>query len=374
MPLNAGPDGAPSHHLRSYIAPAAPATRAPCDGTESEMRVEFGFTPRWFRARCGIDFSERWHRDPLYRRETQVVMRKELNRRFPGLALGGAQPERAQANLDGVHGALTVALIFGIPAEYYPDNWPAAKHAFLPEARIAALEVPDLPRVPIFAQLIEQMDVIEREHGKIEGYVNWQGVLNNAFRIRGPEIFADLLAKPALAHHLFEVLARTMIAGMRFVYERQRRTGVVVRHATVSNCLVNMVSREAYREFLLPYDRMIAQAFDHFGVHNCAWNVDPYVEDYAGIRRLGYIDMGLESDLARVKQLCPDTRRAVMYTPTDLAEKDLAQIQADLVRIRRELSPCDIVMADIDHGTPDARVMAFAEIARDTLDIPPDLA
>ena len=25
--------------LRSYIAPAAPATRAPCDGTEPDLRV-----------------------------------------------------------------------------------------------------------------------------------------------------------------------------------------------------------------------------------------------------------------------------------------------------------------------------------------------
>jgi len=352
-----------THQLRSYIAPAAPATRAPCDGTEPDMRVEFGFTPRWFRERCGIDFSERWHLDPLYRRDTVVAMREELNRRFPPLRLGGEDPEAAPATLDGVRGALLIPMVFGIPAEYYPDNWPAAQHAFLDEAAIAGLDVPDLPAVPVFAQVLDQMDVIERGFGRIEGYLNWQGVLNNAYRIRGPEIFTDLAVNPSLASHLFEVLAQTAIAGMRIVYERQRRTGFEVRHATVSNCLVNMVSPEAYREHLLPYDRMIRDAFEHFGVHNCAWNVDPYIADYAAIPGLGYVDMGIESNLAQAKALCPHARRAVMYKPTDLAGKPLDAIRSDLLRIGRELSPCDIVMADIDHGTPDERVVAFAETA-----------
>lgn len=360
------------HQLRSYIAPAAPATRAPCDGTESDMRIEFGFTPRWYRERCGIDFSERWHLDPLYRRKTVVTMREELNRSFPGLRLGGEEPGRTPATLDGVHGALFVAMIFGIPAEYYADNWPAAKHAFLSEDAIATLDVPHLPDVPVFAQLLEQMDVIEHAFGRIEGYVNWQGVLNNAYRIRGPEILADLAANPPLARHLFEVVARTMIAGMRLVYERQRKTGVIVKHATISNCLVNMVSPETYRERLLPYDAMISKAFEYFGIHNCAWNVDAYIEDYAAIRTLGYIDMGIESGLAKAKRLCPNTRRAVMYKPTDLVAKPLEEIRADLVRIRRQLSPCDIVMADIDHGTPAGRVTAFARMSEGTLDIEPD--
>ena len=104
----------------------------------------------------------------------------------------------------------------------------------------------------------------------------------------------------------------------------------------------------------------------------CAWNVDPYLGDYAGIRPLGYIDMGLESDLARAKRLCPGTRRAVMYAPKDLVGKPLEAIRADLARIRRELSPCDVVMADIDHGTPDDRVQAFATLAHEALRAPPE--
>lgn len=353
------------HQLRSYIAPACPATRTPCDGTESGLRIEFGFTPRWYREACGIDFSKSWHLDPLARRETVVRMRKELNRRFPALQLGGPDPDATPATIDGVHGALSVAMIFGIGADYYPDNWPAAQHNYLSVDAIAALSPPDLPNAPVITQILEQMDIIEREFGRIEGYLNWQGVLNNAFRIRGPEIFSDLMTDPDLAHHLFEVITGTMISGMRLVYERQARTGVFIRHATLSNCVVNMVSPDLYREHIFPWDETISQAFDHFGIHNCAWNVDPYIEDYARIEKLGYVDMGIMSDMTKAKRLCPNARRAVMYTPTDLANKSADELRTDLARIYEELGPCDVVMADIDAGTPDERVLEFAKLAEE---------
>jgi hypothetical protein len=351
--------------LRSYIAPGAPATRTPCDGSESALRIEFGFTPRWYQKHLGIDFSNRWHVDPIYRGETVTAMRRELHRRFPSL-FPAAYPIPAM-NLDGVHGALVVCGLFGIPGEYYADNWPAARHAYLSEEAIAALEKPSLADMPMMAQVFEQMDTIERECGQITGYLNWQGVLNNAYRLRGPELFADMLMNPGLARHLFEVIAETMIAGMRLVYARQAQTGVRIRHSTVSNCLVNMVSPELYREHLLPWDKHLAQAFPAFGIHNCAWNADPYIDDYATVEPLGYIDMGVESDLARARERCPNARRALMYTPKDLHHKSPDELRNDLARIARDYAPCDIVMADIDYETPDERVLFFAKLAEEVM-------
>ena len=353
------------HQLRSYIAPAAPATRAPCDGTESTLRVEFGFTPKWFRQHCAIDLSERWHLDPRYRRASVLEMCRILNQRVPALALGGAEPEARPANLDGVHGALVKSMLFGISATYYADNWPAARHDHLSADEVVALRPPDIASTPVFQQNQKQMDLIEADHGRIEGYLNWQGVLNTAYRLRGQDIFMDMAAAPEVARHLFSVVTETMVAGMRSTYARQAQSGFTVRHATVSNCMVNMISPAQYREFLLPCDREISEAFAHFGIHNCAWNADPYVADYGSIEKLGYVDMGIESDLARAKRACPTARRALMYTPTDLVNKSMAAIREDLLRIRHDYSPCDIVLADIEAGTPDKRVLEFAALARE---------
>jgi hypothetical protein len=152
-----------------------------------------------------------------------------------------------------------------------------------------------------------------------------------------------------------------MISAARLLYRRQRESGLDVRFATVSNCLVNLISPEQYREHLLPFDCRIAESFGCIGIHNCAWNATPYLQAYAEIPHVAYIDMGIHSDLVRARDLFPHARRALMYTPTDLANKSMKQLRADLDRTAAEYGPCDIVAADIEAGTADKRVQALLD-------------
>lgn len=73
-------ESANNHQLTYYVALAAPAARAPAEGTEAFMRPEIGFTPAWFHGHCGIDFSRRWHEEPDYRLETHTIMREQISR------------------------------------------------------------------------------------------------------------------------------------------------------------------------------------------------------------------------------------------------------------------------------------------------------
>ena len=352
--------GASNCQLISYIAPGAPATRRPATGAEPFLRPEIGFTPRWYREALGIDFSERWHTDPAYRKETVLRMKDELKRRFPGTAIGGIDRTGEPADfLTGTFGVCTVAGIYGVPLVYSKDNWPDSQRRYLEPDEIDRLEPPDLDANPFFQRLMAQTDWIAASEGRVEGFINFQGVLNNAHRLRGEKLFLDLFDAPDRCRHLFDGVCTTMIEAARQLHRRQRQSGVDIGFITVSNCLVNMVSPEQYREFLLPFDQRLAEAFGCIGVHNCAWTADPYIEDYAKIAHLGYIDMGLESDLARAKKLFARARRAIMYKPTDLANKSLPEIQADLERIARDYAPCDVVVADIEAGTSDQRVLEF---------------
>ncbi len=344
--------------LVSYIAPSAPATRRLAKGDEPFLRPEVGFTPRWYRKALGIDFGLRWHSDVWYRRQSVLAMRSELRRRFPDTAIGEDDgPDAPLDLLTGVFGTCTVAAIFGLPIVYAADNWPDVEHQYLTREQMAALDVPDLSTNPIFQDLLRQIDEIERIQRQASGYINWQGVLNNAQRLRGPELFIDLYEVPRLAHHVFDVICETMLQCIRRLYERQSAGGVDYCFGTISNCLVNMISPVQYEEFFLPRDRRIAAAFATLGIHNCAWNANPYMEFYATVPNLGYIDMGIESDLRKARSLMPSVRRALMYTPMDLANKPTEDIFADLERIACEYGPCDVVLADIDYGTPDERIL-----------------
>jgi hypothetical protein len=148
-----------------------------------------------------------------------------------------------------------------------------------------------------------------------------------------------------------------MLDGYRRVHARQRQAGTEYCFGTTANCVVNMVSPKHYEELLLPFDLKLRSAFTNFGIHNCAWSVTPYLAAYARVPDLGYLDLGLASDLPAVKRLFPQARRNLIYTAMDMMNKTDAQIREDFERIARELGPCDLGLPNMELGVSDERIL-----------------
>ena len=326
------------------------------------MRCEVGFNPSWFHKFCGVDFSEEWHKDPKVRLQGHEKMSAEIKRRFPGYNIGGVLDEKPLDLLTGTYGIGVVDRIFGRSLKYFPDRWPVPVGEALTDAEVDALVVPDIASNGFFQGLLGQVDEIQQLTGSARGYLNWQGVLNTAFRLRGQEIFIDMVLAPNRARHIFEVVAETMIQSVKMLYARQRQAGVDNQFLSISNCTVNMAGPRPYEELLLPCDRRIRSEFQDFGIHNCAWSVTPYLDAYATIAGVGYIDMGLHSDMEKAHQLFPDARRNLLYTSMDLKDKSDEELSRDFKRIAQDLGPCDVGLADIEIDVPDARIMLAMDL------------
>ena len=353
--------------LRNHIPISGPARREATDGTESDMRVSLGFVPAWFYQRCGVNFTAKWHKDPFYRYDRLVKMKKELCKAFPSISYWSEDYKDDLATISGCYGAYVIPKVFGFPLIYEKDRWPEIDRnkEKLSIKEIEKLNVDNILSSSFAEEIFHQMDIIEAEWGKIHGYLNWQGVLNNAFHLRGEDIFTDFYDKPTLVHYFFSIISGVTIRLAQKVQKRQRNSGFYVNHFCVSNCTVNMVSPDIYREFLFPYDKKIAESgFERFGMHTCNWNVTPYLEEIRKLPKVGYLDMGIMSDMKKVKKMFPEARRAVMYSPVRLQEASLNEIKKDMEKIYNELSPCDIVMADIQTTTSDQRVNQLLKICK----------
>jgi hypothetical protein len=351
--------------LRNHIPISAPAQREPADGTESDLRVSLGFEPAWFYRRCGIDFSERWHKDPYYRYQTLKTMKTELVKAFPSVSYWNPLYEEDLATLSGCYGIYVIPRVFGLSLLYGMDRWPVLDpEKKLSREEIEKFNVEKLLEGPFVEELFYQMDILESEWGKIHGYLNWQGILNNAFHIRGQEIFLDMVEQPDWVNDFFTTICEVMIELATRVQERQRNSGFYIDQFSVSNCVVNMISPEMYREFVFPHDKRIALSFERFGVHTCNWNITPYIDILKDLPHLGYLDMGMMSEMAKAKKIFPETRRAVIYSPVTLQDAPLEVLRQDMERVYQELAPCDIVMADIQASTSDQRVNELLELCR----------
>ncbi len=350
--------------LRNHIPIAGPARREPADGTESDLRVSLGFVPAWYRQRGDVDFSERWHTDPYYRATTLKQMKAELLKAFPSAGWDAARNDDL-TTISGCYGSYMIPNMFGIPLRYTEDRWPQLHPQKLSLQEIEQLTSASILNAPIVENLFRQMDIIAREWGLIHGYMSWQGVLNNAFNIRGQEIFVDLVERPDFAHQFFSLIADVMIQIAQSVQRRQRESGFNINQFSVSNCVMNMISPRMYTQFIFPYDKKIAKSFERFGVHTCNWNVTPYLKILSNLPKLGYLDLGMMSDMRKARAMFPETRRAVLYSPVRLQDASVGEIRVDLGRIYREFAPCDVIMADIQARTPDHRVHELLNICRE---------
>ncbi len=354
--------------LRNHIPISGPATREPCDGTEGSLRVSLGFVPKFFHDKLGVDFSHKWHNDPVYRYETLVEMKTCLNECFPDVPYFVPKFENGIESTSGtisaVYGIQTIPSLYGIEMIYAKDDWPNSKNGqLIPKEELENLSPIDLQSAPTFQNLMSQMDTIEQKYGKINGYLNYQGILNIAFKLRGADIFTDMLDEPEFAKFLFAHIADTIMRTSKAIQARQRSSGFEVDLLSMSNCVMNMVSPDMYDEFIKPLDKMLSTEYQRFGIHTCNWNITPYIDRLSDIEKLGYIDMGMISDMKKVREVFPHSRRAVLYTPISLQDKSMDEIAKDIQKIYDELAPCDLVMADITADTPIEKVNEFLALA-----------
>ena len=358
-----------SHLIYPYVpfAGALVWNRAQADA--SPVKVHVSFSPDWFAARMGLDMGESWHWDPLLRRESFAGMARALNAAFPRLRIGG-DPDSIRGGLSQIANCAPVAALFGQEVLYSSGGWPENNRRLLDDAAADSLEVPDFESGEFFLRLMKQMGAIQAEWGAIDGELNYQGVLNTAFRLRGEQIFMDMAAAPERAHNVLDVVCRTTVRFADAVYERQASSGVVKDYFVTSNCVVNMVSEDNYRDFVMPYDRRLSEHYAHFGVHNCGWKVDAYAKAYSEIRTLGYLDFGIQSDLPALKKLFPRTVLTVILNPDDVIGRSATDVRAALEKLRDSLQECRILLGSLDGRTRSTEVDAFFSVTADVWGVP----
>jgi hypothetical protein len=329
-------------------------------------RLTVSFTPNWYHKKLGIDFSKKWHTDPFYRQQSYIQMKKYMLDTFPEYDPLDIGDEHTYNNCPATIGAAFsiafIPAIFGKSIEYCHNNWPSATGGYLTDKEVESLDIPNLDKNSFFHDFLIQLKKIHEVEGGIKGQLNYQGVLNNAIKLRGEQVFIDMLTRPSLSNHLFEVITKTMVNVVKKIYQLQKESGIETDdHFVTSNCTVNMISSQTYQEHLLKFDKMLADSFRHFGIHNCAWKVDPYLDAYAKIPNVAYLDFGLDSDFKKIKKLFPLTRRSLIYDPERLNIKSNSFVE-DFERIKNDLFPCDVILASLDTHISIERIHEFIKI------------
>jgi hypothetical protein len=337
------------------------------------LPVEFVFAPAWWNKREGITFDEDFFYHPARRVEVERRMEKALYDRWGGYGLG-ADHQKDHPVVGPVHLAAgyLVSEMLGCEVHYReagpPEVVPSTRaDLFLDEEAVF--------RSPAYARFNRLVEALKARFGRLEGDVNWGGVLNIAMDLRGQRIFEDMYDQPVETGAFFAGIGRVI---ERFVGQVEQETGtssVAVNRSVRffrkpvylhSECSHTMISVDDYETFLMPIDQAWSRNHDVFGIHYCGADPHRYAGAFAKIPKLAFLDVGWGGDLKILRAALPDTFLNIRLSPVELVGQTVGEIRAVVRRLVADAGDSSLTglcCVNMDDKVTDEKVTAILETA-----------
>jgi hypothetical protein len=335
--------------------------------------VEVIFNPNWWFRNYGIRFDESFYFDREIRIRNDVKMRSALYQRF-GIGVPDPAP-RPVVGSDQVAGGFVVPALLGVEIRFTGNQAPWQVPRELSREAVLALRVPEIESTWPMSRLIADMDWLEQQFGHVAGDFNTDGILNTALQLRRQQFFLDMLEDPELVTHLCGVIMQTQGRVAEYMRRRAGTCSTAVNRSIVNvdrtiylhaNCSVQMVSPVLFAKTLLEFECALAGKLRPYGIHHCGNNLHLFAESYARSGAVFY-DAGWGSDVGRCSRALAGAFLNLRLSPMRMLECSPDEIRRDAEQLLTDAGRKDQVglcCINMDHGTPDANVLALFTAAR----------
>ena len=336
------------------------------------------FHPSWWHKNAGIDFSQPFFDDYKYRMDCDVRMRRALYDHFGAYGIGEKNPQpRPLIGTDLLAAGYVYSELLGCGIVYQPDNSPQVICRNLDVDDLDQVKVPDLDHDPVWARTQRQIDGLLQDYGRVETYINLQGIQNIALDLMGQELYTAYYTDPDEVSELLQKITdMTIEIGRRFRALSSDISGgvtgivrkVMPENYLTSNCSVEMVSNACYEEFLLPHDQRLADEFTCFGIHHCGKSMEHVCEGYSKVPNLAFAEVGAGSNIPYVREHLPNTWLNLRYSAVNIQNETPEQIHENVQRMlregRAEEGKISISCVGMDVNTPEASIIAFLDACK----------
>ncbi len=270
-----------------------------------------------------VKFGERYFNDPEYRRQQDILINQKLfdyfSQYWPEYAAGyAAEP----GYVVGVGQAFVIlAALFGSQIVYYDDFHPdctANPLAWVTDAD--QLRVPDIANTWPMSQYLDQYAELVAKYGpqrvSLAGFesqaihsphlrgLTMHSPLTTAYKLRGEQLFLDMVERPQLAQRLFAVVRDTYCQICdRLIEIAGHKSDVIFFGA----CFSSLVSESVWRKWEMPAIIEIAERYNaRILLHSCGRSTH-ILKPLSEISCLQEVHLGDATNLAEARRLMPNT-------------------------------------------------------------------
>ena len=270
----------------------------------------------------GVKFNERYFNDPEYRHEQDIIINRRLydyfSQHWPEFASNYAQEPGYMVGSTAAY--ITIAALFGSEIRYFDDFHPDCTPDPLDWVTdLDQLRVPDIADTWPVSRYLEQYTGLVEKYGRERvsftgfesraiHFPHLQGLtmhspLTTAYKLRGSQLFIDMVEQPELAQRLFSVIRDAYYQICDLLIEIAGYKSDVIFFGA---CFSSLVSERVWREWEMP---AIVEIASHYGalilLHSCGRSTH-ILKAMSELPLLLEAHLGDETDLAEARRLLPD--------------------------------------------------------------------
>ena len=224
--------------------------------------------------------------------------------------------------------------------------------------QVMALTPPDYATNPAVESLRQAIRETKHQYGSAVN-TSFSGLLFQAMKVRGQELFIDFYENPAMVHHLMAVLGETLYRHLRFLKEECGTIPYFVL-GSCSNC---MISPTLYDEFLRPHEARVSTLSQYLmghpramGMHHCGTKADAYFPVYAKIPELEMIEASWDTDMELGRRTIPGLLFKPMLDPIRLDQMTETALAAQVGALLEHPAVIEIQAFDLSQFCTVAKV------------------
>lgn len=324
------------------------------------LEVDISFSRLYYTKRFGLRYEDDYFDNPRIRCETDKQARRCLFESFGNLGLGEENPPPVvQLGWDDT---LNITLLFGGELQVTGGiTW--VTPGFLDVALIDSLQVPDIAATWPHTRFLEH-------YKEAAAHPDWaiippkpHGILESAVEMCGDTFLCDLLANPARAERLLDVLTDTIIAVKTFWDEKC--FGSVRPGLSLGACSTTALSPQIVAQFLVPRYNKIASHFGDGFICSCGPSTHN-LANFARLKGVRYIRVGWGTDLAKTARVLKGFHVKASLLPARAAQLSPQELREDVCCVLDTLAPVDevsLLLINASQEMPDENVRCIIQAA-----------
>lgn len=334
-----------------------------------EVKIQPLIMAEWVHRGTGVKYDTRYFNHPEYRATQDLIIRDWLHVNFPKyFTLDNKMKAEFNIGIGQVY--IIICSLFGAEIRYFDNYNPDVASLPLRDVEdLQEVQVPEIENSRLISLYLEQYNDLATKYGKhsvsLLGFVNkidypnygtfveaWShSPLTIAYKLRGDQIFIDMIDSSDSVKHLLEVIVMTIEKLWKLLAKIEEVGEINLTY--IPCCTSSVVGPRVFGQWDIPImKKLMSKYSDKGGVHSCGPSTK-VLDELAKLSELVVLELGEGTDMVAARKLWPKAELRYILDTYKMLNDSKEAVKQKVVKAIEDAG-CGLltIQLSVEWGTP----------------------